>query len=198
MKVFITRKQELTTSRWSGGTATQLAIYPHGTTLQERNFLFRISTARVEAETSTFTRLPGVRRVIMILDGQLELKHVGHYSKTLQKYETDVFSGDWETISRGKVTDFNLMTTGEATGTIEWVKIYKDKPIMFPFSDEGNVLGIYVLKGILNYQDGNENEILEPGSFLLAFPELSEEQSALKALEESEFVLVMIDVQGSL
>jgi uncharacterized protein len=192
MKIFLTKKQDLITTTWSGGTTTQLAIYPPGSTLQERNFLFRISTAKVEAESSEFTRLPGIQRVIMILEGQLKLDHVGQYSKTLMKYETDIFSGDWKTRSRGKVTDFNLMTTGNASGTVEMVQIEKDQQMPFSFKEEGNILGFYVVMGTIKYMGDERNEILEPGDFLLAQSNKKEDLFSLKAIQDSEFILAKI------
>lgn len=107
----IVRKHDLTTSEWSGGTTTQLAIWPENAIYAKRNFTWRVSSARVEAETSEFTSLPGVARCLMILDGTLWLKHEDHYETTLERFAQDNFSGDWKTISRGRVTDFNLMTT---------------------------------------------------------------------------------------
>ncbi len=41
-------------STWSGGTTTELFIYPEVAEYSERNFDFRISTATVEVEESNF------------------------------------------------------------------------------------------------------------------------------------------------
>ena len=62
----IIRKGELPVSRWSGGTTTQLAIWPEGAVYAERNFVWRVSSARVETQESEFTSLPGVARTIPI------------------------------------------------------------------------------------------------------------------------------------
>lgn len=35
-------------SRWSGGTTTQLAIFPPGASYADRDFLWRVSSAAVE------------------------------------------------------------------------------------------------------------------------------------------------------
>lgn len=108
-----------TTINWASGTSTELFIYPADAGFAERNFLFRMSTATVEAEESTFTFFEGIRRHLMILKGQLELIHEGRYSKQLKPYEQDSFSGEWSTRSRGKVTDFNLMLKDGAEGSLE-------------------------------------------------------------------------------
>ena len=107
----IIRKGELPVSRWSGGTTTQLAIWPEGAVYAERNFVWRVSSARVETQESEFTSLPGVARCLMVLDGTLHLEHEGRYETELVQFAQDNFSGSWTTRSRGRVTDFNLMTT---------------------------------------------------------------------------------------
>lgn len=114
----ILRKEDYQTTRWSGGTTTQLAIYPEGAVYAERNFVWRISSAVVEDEYSSFTALPSVARIITPLAGSLELSHNGGAPFVLAPYETDCFWGDWNTVSRGKVTDFNLMMKS-GTGRVE-------------------------------------------------------------------------------
>ena len=96
-------------STWSGGTTTQLYIYPQNADYQKRNFKFRISIATTELMESTFTKLEGVKRIISILEGKMELSHKNRYDITLMPYEIDRFIGDWDTTSKGKVKDFNLM-----------------------------------------------------------------------------------------
>ncbi|MBK0403373.1 HutD family protein [Adhaeribacter sp. BT258] len=106
------------TINWASGTSTEIFIYPPDGSFADRNFLFRISTATVEAEESTFTFFEGITRHLMILKGELELIHEGRYTKYLKPYEQDTFSGEWCTRSKGKVTDFNLMLKAGATGSL--------------------------------------------------------------------------------
>ena len=54
---------DFVTSTWSGGTTTQLAIAPEGAVYAERSFLWRVSSATVELETSDFTPLPDYNRL---------------------------------------------------------------------------------------------------------------------------------------
>lgn len=96
-------------SKWSGGITTQLYIYPKDSDYQKRNFNFRISIATTELMESNFTKLEGVKRVISILEGKMQLSHKNKYDITLTPYEIDRFDGNWDTISKGKVKDFNLM-----------------------------------------------------------------------------------------
>ena len=117
------RKADQTTSDWSGGTTTQIAIYPKQAVYAERNFTWRISSARVDLEESTFTSLPGIWRLIMVLEGEMRLEHTGQHSCYLKPFEQDSFSGDWATKSFGKVRDFNLMLAEGASGKLTAVTL---------------------------------------------------------------------------
>lgn len=119
----IIRKSQQVTSKWSGGTTTELLIFPPAAEYAKRNFKWRLSSAKVEDEESLFTNLPGISRIIMILKGKLLLQHEGHHSVELKPFEQDCFSGDWTTKSFGRVTDFNLMMAEGCTGNVEDIKI---------------------------------------------------------------------------
>ena len=62
------------TTDWSSGKTTEMYIYPKDCSYNERNFDFRISSATIEVEESEFTDLIGYRRLLTILDGELDLK----------------------------------------------------------------------------------------------------------------------------
>ncbi|TCO77425.1 HutD family protein [Marinisporobacter balticus] len=123
----IIRKNEQKTSTWSGGTTTQLSIYPKDAVYSERNFKWRISSAKVEMDESVFTPLPDIWRFIMILDGEIHLEHEGHHSISLKPFEQDSFSGTWITKSFGKVKDFNLMITERCNGKIQAISLTKEE-----------------------------------------------------------------------
>jgi environmental stress-induced protein Ves len=105
----IHRFQNALTTIWSGGTTAQLFIYPEDTVFAERNFDFRISTATIDVEESDFTPLPIYNRLLAVLEGNLDIIHQGKYSKKLQKFENDRFNGSWQTSSKGKARDFNVI-----------------------------------------------------------------------------------------
>ncbi|WP_094605031.1 hypothetical protein SPSIL_018040 [Sporomusa silvacetica DSM 10669] len=117
------RKTDQTTSDWSGGTTTQIAIYPQQAVYAERNFTWRISSARVDLEESLFTSLPGIERLIMVLEGEMRLEHTGHHSSYLKPFDQDSFSGNWTTKSFGKVRDFNLMLAEGSFGKLTAVTL---------------------------------------------------------------------------
>lgn len=164
-QIKIIKKDELSSSKWSGGTTTQLYIYPENELYENRNFTFRISSAKVDLEESTFTKLPNIKRRIMILDGKLKLIHENHHSVTLEKFQQDTFYGDWNTKSYGKVTDFNLMLNDNADGFIEYINLENEK-IINPYKNDkyNNTTEVfYCIRGKINISINNEREQLEAG-----------------------------------
>lgn len=119
------RKEEQRTTNWSGGTTTELAIYPKDAIYSQRNFKWRLSSAIVKDEKSTFTSLKGIWRLIMVLEGELTLEHEGQHNVHLKPFEQDSFSGEWITKSTGRVKDFNLMMARGCEGSISAIKLRK-------------------------------------------------------------------------
>ena len=150
-----------TTIGWTSGTSTEIFIHPPGADFQSRNFLFRISTATVEAEESTFTFFEGITRHLMILKGELELIHEGRYTKHLRPFQQDTFSGEWKTRSRGKVTDFNLMLKGGTSGFLKHHHL--DVKTEFDLSPAGRFHFVYLVSGTALSDNG---ELLVQGDLL--------------------------------
>lgn len=117
------KKHDFKTATWSGGTTTQLFIYPESGNYKTQNFDFRLSTATVEIPQSDFTPLPNFLRKLMILNGTLRIEHKGHYKKTLNPFESDAFSGNWKTKGFGQCIDFNLMTRTPYSGNLKHLNI---------------------------------------------------------------------------
>ncbi|MGL5715150.1 MAG: HutD/Ves family protein [Paraclostridium sp.] len=178
--VKVIRKDEQKVSTWSGGTTTELYIYPQDAIYNERNFMFRISSAKVELEESSFTHLPNIDRKIMVLDGELRLIHENHYEKYLKKFEKDSFKGDWSTRSIGKVTDFNLMTNCNCDGDIEYIKIDKNSSKILDYSDikskyEKVVYALYCLEGCIDVKL-EEDISLNSGDIVVIFKDAYENE----------------------
>ena len=111
-------------SAWSGGTTTQLAIWPPEAKYADRDFLWRISSATVDLEESDFTPLPDYDRLIATLEGDIVLTHNGGAPLTLRPLEVHAFSGADATLSRGRCRDFNLMLRrGKVTGSREAMRL---------------------------------------------------------------------------
>ena len=165
-----TLEQSLKTT-WSGGTTSQLYIFPEDAQFSERNFDFRISSATIEVEESTFTSLPTYNRILAVLEGSLELKHNEKPSTRLEEYEQVFFHGSWETSSIGKVRDFNVIFNAnyhvdmQFIAVTETVEISKSTDFLFVFclSDQSVVdlqsvtkyTLIEVRKEVIALQHGN-------------------------------------------
>lgn len=169
----IVRKNEQITTTWAGGTTTQLAIYPKDASYLERNFKWRISSAKVELEESVFTALPGIWRYIMVLEGEMRLVHEGHYEVDLKPFEQDQFSGAWTTRSFGKVTDFNLMVAQGCEGKLQAIHLegqhateLEIKPIASPVLNQ-RTEAFYCVKGSVDMSiDDNAAVRLAEGDLL--------------------------------
>lgn len=157
------KKGELVTSDWSGGTTTQLYIYPEGSIYNKRDFKWRISSANVELNESEFTKLPNIKRKIMILDGKLLLEHKGHHNIKLNKFEQDSFLGDWNTRSFGKVIDFNLMLNIDSVGDIEHIQLNNCRELSYVSSNKEyyNIAQtLYCLNGNIKILVNNDEEVI--------------------------------------
>ena len=110
MRVLHLTAAEYWISQWSGGTTTEIFIWPEGASYAAREFSLRISSATVELEESDFTPLPGVERYITPLEGGFTLTHPGTSPVVLTALAAPYrFSGQISTHCVGKATDFNLM-----------------------------------------------------------------------------------------
>lgn len=172
MKVEVKRKDELSHNRWSGGITTQLAIWPEGADYGARRFDWRISTAVVEDEKSVFTPLPGIHRLLMILDGEITVTHEGTRTLAMKPLaDVDEFEGGWETVSAGSCVDFNLMTAAGCRGAMSACAAGGETAEIAPEGAAEYWRGIYSLTDGLTVKcaaGGEEGEYkLDKGDFLL-------------------------------
>lgn len=156
--------QHFQAKAWANGTTTELVKYPLDSDFLKRDFIFRISTATVEAEESTFSDFSGLTRILMILEGSLTLIHDGRYQKHLVPYDQDTFDGGWSTRSIGKVHDFNVMFNEQARGELQafqlqatesqTVKIVQKRIILFVHTGQFK-LGEHLLEtgSVLDIED---------------------------------------------
>lgn len=191
MKTAILSPQHFLTSKWSGGSSTQLYIFPANTSYAERNFELRISTAKVEVEESTFTPLPGIDRKLMILEGEINITHEGHYSKHLKPFEVDTFSGDWKTKAKGTCTDFNVMTTGRLQSNLYHIAMVANSSYILKPKKPCQTLFLYPTSGSIHLKIINENYILETGN-LLVIEDLSISSITINGAEAFGFVVAEI------
>lgn len=95
-------------SRWSGGQTAEIALWPPEASYASRDFLWRLSSASVECESSVFTSLPDYDRIIALLGGRLTLDAAGE-QVPLSVGQPYRFDGGTPVTSRGRAVDFNLM-----------------------------------------------------------------------------------------
>ncbi|WP_321320498.1 HutD family protein [Labilibaculum sp.] len=191
MNFEISTAKDFNTINWTGGTSTQLYIYPPTSDYQQRDFDFRLSTATVEVEESDFTSLPGVSRKIMILDGAIEIIHENRYSKKLGKFDTDSFEGDWKTSSIGKCIDFNLMTHGTSKGEIKALSIEKKQIVNLPLEKETDFLIGYIFSGEISLTINQKIHQLQQGN-LLVITQFGSANLQLTGMENSEIIISKI------
>lgn len=190
-KINLIRKNEFQTSMWSGGTATELLIYPEKAKYSERNFKWRLSSAKVEVNESDFTHLPGISRIIMIIDGKLTLEHKGHHKAVLGTFEQDSFMGDWETKSFGKVTDFNLMMNEGCTGKLQALSFKAEdriKILLNESSEESNQITdvFYIVQGSLQITEQEKTFEANEGELLSVTRESSESKCELNICNKGD------------
>lgn len=171
-EIEVIKNDKFIKSNWSGGTTTELMIYPKDSKYSMRNFLFRLSSAKVSLEESTFTNLPGIDRIIMIIDGEMTLFHEGHHSIKLKPFEQDSFKGEWTTKSKGRVTDFNLMMAKGCSGKLEVLSLEKSESKNFAFEnihENYNKIthAFYIIDGNIEVNTkSNEKLVLEKNDLL--------------------------------
>lgn len=161
------------TTKWDGGSTTELAIYPPYSSYKSRNFAWRLSSARVQQNETVFTLLPGYRRVLMVLEGALVLAHEREHIANLAPYGKDRFDGGWTTHCIGVGRDFNLMLGEGCDGDVEMVENNDLHPIL-PASGSGPRFTAFYCadaakppKAVLTIGGKQRNITLKPGQLLL-------------------------------
>lgn len=173
---------------WANGTTTELVKYPPESDFLKRDFVFRISTATVEAEESTFSDFSGLTRILMVLEGSLTLIHEVRYQKQLSSYEQDTFDGGWSTRSKGKVRDFNVMCNDRASATLHAFTLEKGSSEVL--STRTSRVVLFVHTGQFQWED----QLLETGS-ILDLEEVSVASLTLTCLEAGTILCVALELQ---
>jgi uncharacterized protein len=184
-------KIDFNESTWSGGSTTQLYIFPEDASYAERNFQFRISTAKVEVAESTFTSLPSFSRKLMILEGEITVHHKNQYTKRLKPFDVDTFSGDWNTSAVGTCVDFNVMTTGTIQSELTSVELAAKVVLQLSGNEHWSMLFLYPLDEGVKVEMNQERIQVDKGN-LFCVQELGSETIELSAENTGRIVLVRI------
>ena len=151
-RITIIPPSEFRTSRWSGGSTTELFIWPEGASYAERRFRARISSAAVELEESVFTPLPGVKRFLTPLCRGFSLTVNGRAAE-LPHGSVLEFSGSDKVVCRGSGRDLNLMLK-DCGGEMRIVAggFIARAPISFVYSERGGSLRFAVEGGEAGFE----------------------------------------------
>lgn len=164
MKLEIRTKEQYKTSSWSGGQTTELYLYPPDGDYASRRFSVRLSSATVDVEESTFTKLPGIERKLMILEGNLSLEHTGIRQRQMKPYDVEAFRGDWDTVSRGKVRDFNLMVQEGIPSSMEHIRVAEDTRLAWTDEGPDTLILLYLIKGSGSLHIADDSVLANPSA----------------------------------
>ncbi|WP_294406965.1 HutD family protein [uncultured Clostridium sp.] len=155
------KNDSYTPTYWSGGMAAELITYPHSSSFAARDFLWRMGCAKIDIDTSTFSSLPGIKRHLMVTDGEMTLAHKDRYCKLLKKFDEDFFMGDWTTTTEGRCLVLNLMTREDYDGMLVHLNISKDKKAEYASSpiEKATIIAIcvYPLNSNVNMEFDNKS-----------------------------------------
>jgi environmental stress-induced protein Ves len=191
MKTTLLCSDTFATSLWSGGTTTQIFIYPKNAEFKNLDFDFRISTAKVTAAESIFTSLPGVDRKLLVLDGQITLIHDSKPAKSFIKFQMDQFNGGQKTKALGKCTDFNLMTRGDIRSKLWACEVNKDSKTQFELSLPLDWLFLYVYSGEITATINDTSQRISSGD-LFILRDIGPTTLNLEGIRSSELIFVEI------
>lgn len=188
--------ESLTATEWSGGTSTQLYIFPEHASYAARDFLVRISTATVTAENSLFTSLPGINRFLLILEGTLAIEHTGQYQKQLHAFDTDTFLGDWETKGIGKAIDFNVMTSNGVINHTTVLSLAAQETIKTSIAPNIDIKLWYAYKGSVQIQINKESILLPEGAVFIIYTENQTSDIILNSLAETKLIQTALAINS--
>ena len=195
------KQEDYQVSTWSGGKTVQLAIGPEGALYANRTFLWRISSATVELESSEFTGLPDYERLIAPLRGEMILSHNGGPEIPLAPFEVHRFDGADRTLSRGKCTDFNLMLRkGKVTGDMRACFLKPGETVRFGAEELGDSALVFLAEGsaAVRTSDG-ETQVSEGEAVLFTSGDFAsgEKGALVQGTGEKNAVLMMAAVRRS-
>lgn len=101
-------------NRWSGGITRELLILPQGSSLSERNFDIRISSAVINLTKSVFSDFTNYKRYILPVEGSITL-YIDNKEYPLNRDVPFEFDGSESVCSQNSVNavDFNVICRKE-------------------------------------------------------------------------------------
>ena len=171
MKFRVYNEDQQPISNWSGGKTKELAIFPEGSAYLDRDFIWRLSTASSDREESSFSRLEGFDRILMVLEGDVVLAHGQDRSVHLGQMEQDTFDGGIKTRCFGQLTkDYNLIMARGCEGSLNVMELTQDAKAIDDLGDNTSAgpkyrsFGIYCMDGYAVVSAGDKTEMIKPDS----------------------------------
>ena len=124
----------------------------------------------------------------MILSGELEINHIGKYSKVLRQYDCDYFDGGWETSAKGKVVDFNLMTSKPSKGDLDHQVFPENTELILALPKNKTLIGLYLISG--KFLVKSDSRILNSQDLIII--QNNKESYTLQVLEKSEVIQIYV------
>lgn len=196
MNYEIKNLKDITPSTWAGGKTYEILIGGKGKDYAKRDFSYRVSSATVDLEESTFSDLPMVNRYITTIKGSMKLEHLSPMTNkkmqeiTLEPFDVHFFDGGLKTVSYGKVQDFNLMIDKVTAGGEMKSYTYADGEVTIKDTEHkkyGCEVKFVVFCAVGEVEIKNSNQILKANDYIV------EEEGAelsLKALTEDTKYIV--------
>ena len=166
-------------TNWSGGTTTELLISPDESEFKKLNFDVRISIATVDLDKSEFTKLGPVDRTLMVLSGEHALSINDNDYLPIDPFQQISFKGNDKVFSKGKATNFNVISRKGLKVKVESIPLNSDEEIKLK-NDNSNTF-LYLNQGTLTIENQKINS--EASIFF-------NEDANIKATEPSQFIVV--------
>lgn len=190
MTVKILKKNNYNTKKWTGGESTEIFIFPEDASLENRDFIFRISSATCPEEKSKFSDFTGYNRYITSLDETLKLINKNK-ELSLNPYEIFFFDGKDETYSKSKVRDFNLILKKGYNATYRTESISEKVDLCF---EEGIVL-IFIPEGNIRIGVGYDYSDLDTFDSVLI---RQKEEITLESIDKNYTKVIIVEVEVDL
>ncbi len=190
MTVKILKKNNYNTKKWAGGETTEIFIFPEDASLENRDFIFRISSATCPEEKSKFSDFTGYNRYITSLDETLKLINKNK-ELSLNPYEIFFFDGKDETYSKSKVRDFNLILKKGYNATYRTESISEKVDLCF---EEGIVL-IFIPEGNIRIGVGDDYSDLDTFDSVLI---RQKEEITLESIDKNYTKVIIVEVEVDL
>lgn len=155
-------EEDFITTNWSGGTTSQIFIDPADSSVADKSFNYRISSATCDLDQSDFTPYSDFERYITPLNGNLKLINNGNEIK-INPFEIYFFDGSDNVTSIGKVRDYNLIVRKGHKGLMYSKKLEDSS---YELKAKSNKVIVFNYQAELFYEINGEKSVFDKFSAL--------------------------------